>query len=178
MSALQYYYNTIVKQDLLTKFQYTNLFQIPKIRKISMNFHVTSSSLKQLLPLISGLTLASGKKPYLLTSNRVNLVLKLKKGFPIGCMVTLRGEEKFLFLERLIFLIFPKLKDSLQHTIKIGERSVFLKLENLFVFKEVEKEYENFQELPNLDISIEISSKNKKEISSLLSALKIPVKKN
>lgn len=176
MSFLYSYYKTVVKQDLLTKFSYVNFDQIPAIKKICLNFQVTQSSLKQLLPLMSALTLISSQKSFLLTSNKSNLILKLKKGVPVGCKVTIRKKGIYFFLERFLFLVLSQSKGSSIPLFRIGKKNAFLTLENLFFFKEVEKEYENFQYLPELNITMVINSKKEKEILSLLSALKFPIK--
>lgn len=176
MSTLFYHYQTIVKQDLLTKFSYTNFCQIPAVKKISLNFQVSQSSLRQLLPLMSAMTLISFQKPFLLTSNRSNLVLKLKKGVPIGCMVSLHKEGAYLFLERLLLFILLRFKGSSKPVFRLGRNNLFFTLEHLFFFKEIEKEYENFQDLPKLHITIVLNSRKKEEILSLFSALKFPIK--
>lgn len=177
MSVLSSYYRNIIKQDLLTKFNYTNVSQIPSLKKISLSFQLSQSSLKQLLPFVSALTLMSFQSPFLLRSNRINLVLKLRKGVPIGCKVTLRKKQLFVFLERLLFYVLPQYKGSLKPVFRITRKSVFFTLTNLFSFKEIEKEYENFQELPVLHVTFFLNSQKKEEIVSFLTALKIPVNK-
>lgn len=177
MSVLYYYYKNIVKQDLLTKYNYNNFAEIPSLKKICLSFQVSQSSLRQLLPLMSALTLASLQKPCFLRSNQINLVLKLKKGYPIGCKVSVRGKKMYDFLESILFLIFPQTKGSSLPFFRIGKRAAFLSLENPFLFREIEKEYENFQELPRLHLTMVINAEKKEEILSLLSALKFPVKK-
>lgn len=174
--VLYYYYRNIVKQDLLTKFCYNNVAQIPGLKKISLSFQVSQSSLRQLLPFLSSLTIVSMQKPYLLTSNRVNLVLKLRKGVPIGCKVSLHKKQIYAFLERLLFFVLPQYKGSSKPIFRVGKKNIFFTLDNLFSFKEVEKEYENFQDLPKLHVSFVVNSKEKEEILSLLTALKFPIK--
>lgn len=177
MSILHYYYKNIVRQDLLTKYDYTNYTEIPCLKKICLSFQVSQSSLRQLLPLMSALTLASYQKPFFLRSKQVNLVLKLKKGYPIGCKITVRGQKMYDFLERILFFIFPQSKGSMLPFFRIGKKAAFLSLENPFFFREIEKEYENFRELPKLHLTMIISAEKKEEIISLLSALKFPIKK-
>lgn len=126
MSVLYYYYKNIVRQDLLTKHNYNNFAEIPKIRKICLNFQVTQSSLRQLLPLMSALTLTSFQKPSFIKSNQVNLVLKLKKGCPIGCKVNVRGQKMYDFLERILFFVFPQFKGSILPFFRIGKKLLFL----------------------------------------------------
>jgi large subunit ribosomal protein L5 len=174
--SLYYYYEKIVKQDLLTKFNYSNLFEIPALKKICLNFQVSQYSLKHIIPLVSALTLLSYQKPFLIRSKQANLVLKLRKGMPIGCMVTLRKKKMYSFLERFLFLILPQLKESEKPCFKIGKNHIFFTLKNLYLYKEIEKQYENFQDLPNLNMLIIVNTQKKDQIHSLLSALKFPLK--
>lgn len=177
MSTLYYYYKNIVRQDLLTKYNYTNYAEIPCLKKICLSFQVSQSSLRQLLPLMSALTLASHQKPFFLRSKQINLVLRLKKGYPIGCKVTIRGSKMYDFLEQILFLIFTQSKGSMLPFFRIGKKEAFLSIENPFFFKEIEKEYENFRELPKLHLTMVANVEKKGEIISLLSALKFPIKK-
>jgi large subunit ribosomal protein L5 len=177
MSVLFNYYKTIVRQDLLTKYNYTNFAEIPRLQKICLNFQVSQSSLRQLLPLMTALTLASFQKPSLLRSKQVNLILRLKKGSPIGCQVILRGQKMYSFLETLLFFIFPQIKGTFFSAFRFVKKVAFFSLENPFLFREIEKEYENFQELPFLHFSMVFTAEKKEEIVSFLSALKFPVKK-
>lgn len=177
MSVLYYYYKNIVRQDLLTKYNYNNFAEIPRLEKINLSFQVSQSSLRQLLPLMSALTLASQQKPSLLRSSKINLVLKLRKGYPIGCQVSVRGQRMYDFLESILFLIFPQTKGSSLPFFRIGKKVAFLSLENPFLFREIEKEYENFQELPCLHLTMVLNVEKEEEIVSLFSALKFPVKK-
>jgi large subunit ribosomal protein L5 len=176
MSVLYYYYQKVVKQDLLTKFNYSNLYQIPAIKKICLSFKVSNYTLKSILPLVSALTLLSYQKPFFIRSNQTNLVLKLRKGMPIGCMVTLRKKKMYSFLERFLFLILPQIKESKEQAFKIGKNHIFFTLENLYLYKEIEKQYENFQDLPQLNLLIIVNTQKKEEIQSLLAALKFPLK--
>lgn len=175
MSTLYYYYKNIVRQDLLTKYNYTNYAEVPRLKKISLSFQVSQSSLRLLLPLMSALTLASFQKPFFIRSKQVNLVLRLKKGFPVGCKVTVRGLKMYDFLERILFLIFHQSKGSMLPFFRLGKKTAFLNIENPFFFKEIEKEYENFRELPKLHLTMDVNAEKKKEIVSLLSALKFPI---
>lgn len=177
MSIFEYYYKTVIKQDLLTKFNYDNLHELPNLEKIVVSFSASQSSLRQILPLLSALTLISSQKPSLITTKRLHLFLKVQNGIPIGCKVDLRGKNKFLFLEKILIYVLPRIKD-----IKWSEahRNFFLVIDNIFLFKEIEKDYELFQSLPRLNINLIFKARFKEEISCLLSALKFPffAKKN
>lgn len=171
MSVLRYYYLNLIKQDLLTKFVYKNGLEIPSLNKIVLNFGLSQSTLRSLLPALAALLLISSQKACLVASKRPILRLKVKGGVAVGCKIDLRGHEMFVFLEKLVFYILPRLK-SFQST--ISDSNVFFKIDNLFLFKEIEKEYEYFQELPNLSVNINFKAKDANEVRYILSAFKFP----
>nr|AML60756.1 ribosomal protein L5 [Monodopsis sp. MarTras21] len=172
MTLLYYYYTNTIKQDLLTKFVYENVQQLPSLNKIVLNFAVSQATLKNLLPSLGALLLISSQNPCLVASKRLNLILKVKGGVTIGCKVDLREKDMFLFLEKLIFNVLPRLK-AFRYTIM--EKNVFFKVNNIFLFKEIEKEYEYFQDLPRLDVNLNFKATSSKEIQAFLSALKFPL---
>lgn len=174
MSFFEYYYNHILKYEFITKYLYKNVYQLPKLEKIVLSFSLSQTSLKSLLPLLSALTLMSSQKPYLLTSRKLNISLKVKTGLPVGCKVDLRGKQKFLFFEKLIFSILPRLKEF---TTNFRNKVLLISIPNLFAFKEIEKDYEHFPDLPKLNISLVFKANNRKELIDLLSALHFPLKK-
>ena len=171
MAVFEYYYKRIIKQDLLVKFNYKNSLQIPNLEKIVLSFSASQSSLRQLLPLLAALTLISSQTPSLITSKRLHLFLKVKNGVPVGCKVDLRGKRKFLFLEKILIYILPRLKD-----IKWSQahRNFSFSIDNIFLFKEIEKDYEFFQSLPKLNVDLVFKARFKEEIFCLLSAFKFP----
>jgi large subunit ribosomal protein L5 len=166
------YYKNVVRQDLLTKFHYQNSLQISSLEKIVLSFSFTSSTLKNFLPLFSALQLISCQKPYVIRSKRINLTLKLKHGSPIGCKVDLRGKEIYIFLEKLFYFILPQLREF--HGFEFSKKDFALKIENLFTFRELEKDYEHFSELPPLTISFVCKTAHFQEKAYLLNSLKFP----
>lgn len=175
MSILNYYYKHIVRQDLLTKFSYANCLEIPQLKKIVLRFNVSQSSLKNLLPSITGLLLISSQKPSLVISKKINITLKIKSGSAVSCKVDLRAAEKYFFLEKIIFLVLPRLKGF---HYRIQQKNVNFKIDNIFLFKELEKEYEYFQDLPKLNINLFFKARTLSEIAAFLTAIKFPVRKN
>lgn len=173
MQTLYYYYNKIIKQDLLTKYTYSNYLEIPRFEKIVLRFNVNQVSLKSILPSLAGLFLISSQKPSLKYSNKVNVILRVKGGSIISCKVDLRSKDMFFFMEKLIFLVLPKMKGF---SYAIQQQVLSFKIENVFLFKELEKEYEHFQDLPYLNVNIFFRAKNRSEIIGLLSAIKFPIK--
>jgi len=175
MSSFYYYYYNILKREFLTKYIYKNVYQLPKIQKIVLCLSFSQTSLKGLLPMLSALTLVSSQKPYLLTSKRPVILLRVKSGLPVGCKVDLRGQQLFFFFEKLIFSILPRLKDF---SLSFRKNVLFLSFPNLFVFKEIEKGYEYFADLPFVNIVFVFATYNRKsEIVDFLLAFHFPLKR-
>ena len=174
MSFFEYYYNNILKHEFLTKYIYKNVYQLPRLDKIVLSFSFSQTSLKSLLPLLSALTLISSQKPYLVMSKRLIISLRTKSGLPVGCKVNLRGKQKFFFFEKLVFSILPRLKEF---SINFRNNILFLTIPNLFAFKEIEKDYEHFSDLPKLQIAFVFRSVIKKELVDFLVAFHFSLKK-
>jgi large subunit ribosomal protein L5 len=174
MPFIEYYYNNVLMQEFLTKYLYKNVYQLPKLNKIVVSMTLSQTSLKGLLPLISALTIISSQKPFLLTSKRVYITLRVKSGLPVGCKVDLRGKRKFFFLEKLVLSILPRLKEF---SVSLQRNVVSISLLNLFIFKEIEKDYEYFPNLPQLKIHLVMNVSAFKEIYDLLVAFRFPVSK-
>jgi len=171
MYTFKYYYQHIIKQDLLTKFDYNNALQIPFLNKIVINFGASQSTFKNLLPSLASAPLLCSQFPYITISKKTTLLLKTKGGVAIGCKIDLRGINKFFFFEKFIFCILPRIKNFCYAVV---DNNVFFKLDNLFLFKEIAKEYDYFQDLPKLSVNLNFKAKNSKEVSVFLSALKFP----
>jgi len=174
MSFFEYYYNNILKAEFLTKYPYKNVYQLPKLDKVVLSFSLTQTSLKNLLPLISSLTLLASQKPCLITSKRVYLHLRVKSGLPVGCKVDIRGKHKFILLEKLVFSILPRLKEF---STNFRGNVLSLSVLNLFVFKEIEKDYEYFPNLPKLNVHLVMKANGDKEVFDFLSAFRFPIQK-
>jgi large subunit ribosomal protein L5 len=171
MQTLNYYYKHIIRQDLLTKFCYTNCLEIPKLERMVLRFYLSQPSLKNLLPCLTALLLISSQKPLVKVTKKIKVTLRLKGGSAISCKVDLRSREKYFFLEKFIFLILPRLKNF---RFGIQQNSVNFKIDNLFLFKELEKEYDYFQYLPPLSGTFFFKCQKTEEIKSFLSILKFP----
>jgi large subunit ribosomal protein L5 len=172
---MRFYIRTVLQQDFLTKFSYKNLAQIPKLKKITLNFTLSQSSLKAILPLLSALTLLSNQKAFLFPLKNSKFQLKLRQGIPVGCKVDLRGDLMYLFLYKFIFFFCSYLKEF--HGFVITGNNLFCRIDNLFLFKEIEKEYEQFSDLPSLNMSLIFQTSSDLELFNYLSGLHLPVKK-
>jgi large subunit ribosomal protein L5 len=110
MQIFEYYYTNIIRYDLINKFYYNNHKQIPKVIKIVLNFNCNSVNIKRLISSMVALELITNQKSVILTSKKANISLKLRKGNPIGCKVTLKKKNMNIFFFRLISEIFPNIK--------------------------------------------------------------------
>ncbi len=171
-----YYYNQIILYDLITKFNFHNIHNLPKITKISLNIGLKDSifNKKKLIYALTVLKLISNQKPILTKSKKNQLILKIKKGSVVGCKVTLRKKYIYLFLEKFFFFILPNLKKSL---FKFNSNKINFKIQNLLDFKELKQEFMKFKDIPSIDISIHFNETTEKKIRTLLNLFYIKIKK-
>lgn len=177
MYFIEYYNNSILKLELMNKFRYNKIEQIPKLKKIVLNFGCKNSDFKQLTRNLIALELITGKKGYFTRSKKFSISLKIKKGNPVGCKVILRKNQMHSFLIKILFEIFPKLKDL--HHIKLKSKTIngiSYVVTNVFVFSEYEKNYHLFNNLPKLQVTFVTNSLSQFELKYILNSLKIPLK--
>lgn len=174
MNFLKHYYEQIVTYDLLNKFQYQNIKQLPKLQKIILYFTFKKFNINDLISALMLLEFISFKKSIILKSNKFNAVLKIKKGTPIGCKVILTKRFMYLFLTKLIMNIFPNLKELLIFNVNNKNfKTLSFKIENVMIFKELEQNYKFFKNLSNLHIVLITNSNTFKEFLFLLKSFKI-----
>lgn len=176
MHRLDYYYRNIVKYDLLNKFQYNTLKKIPKIKKIILNFGCKNSDLKQLSTALLALELVSSQKGMLTVSKNSNILLKIRKGSPVGCKVILQKNSMYNFFAKLLIEILPRLKNFsslILKTKKLKNAAISYKIANTLIFFELEHNYYLFNNLPNLNITIVTNSSTREELVFLLNSFKI-----
>jgi large subunit ribosomal protein L5 len=178
MYFFESYYNNILKYDLINKFQYTKLKKIPKIHKIILNIRFKKSTVKQLSATLLALELITNKKGKFVTAKKPNLFLKIRKGFPIGCKITLTKKLMYNFLAKLIIEIFPKFKTSLQINKKKTKYDYIISyhLKNNLLFVELEQNYNFFYNiLTDLKITILSYKTSQNEFLYLINSFKQPL---
>lgn len=180
MQVFKYYYNNVVKYDLINKFYYKKSKPIPKIIKLILHFNCKNLNVKILISSLIALELISTKKSLILLSKKSNILVKIRKGNPIGCKVILQKIEMNLFFFRLISEIFPNIKLFEGFSIKKFENCIvhsflFTIRKTLFV-SELEKHYSFFKILPDLKINIITNSLSLFELVFLLNSYKFPLK--
>lgn len=176
MNFLNYYNKKIIKHDLINKFKYNNNKSIPKLKKIILNFGCKNFDIQKFTTTFLALEIITKKKGCITLAKTPNILLKIQKGHPAGCKVTLTEKEINDFLTRLYLQILPKLKIFAGFKIKVGISNFSFKVfNNELVLNEFEEQYPLFANLPNLDIHISTTTKTRTELLFLIKSLKFPI---
>jgi large subunit ribosomal protein L5 len=167
-----------LKYDLTNKFLYKNTKKIPKVKKIILNFGCKTTDIKNLSASLLALELLTLKKSKLTTTRKPNIALKIRKGNPVGCKVTLQNKKMFIFLEKILIHIFPSIKNfnGIQIKKSKSSKSFSFELYDLFSFNELEEHYYLFNALPKLSITIITNSKSSKELFFIFKSIQFPIK--
>ena len=173
-------YNSNIINSLKKEFNYTNVMQVPKLRKIVISRGVGSAlSDKKLIDhAIDELTQISGQKAIATLSKKDVASFKLRKGMPIGAKVTLRGERMFEFLDRLVTFALPRVRDfqGVKSSGFDGRGNYNLGITEQIIFPEIDIDKVN--KIGGMDISFVTTAKTDKEAKSLLNEMGLPFKKN
>jgi large subunit ribosomal protein L5 len=169
------YQETIVPK-LITQFEYTNVHQVPKVIKVSVNRGLgeAAQNAKSLEASISEIALITGQKPVVTRAKKAIAGFKIRQGMPVGIMVTLRGERMYAFLDRLINLTLPRIRDFRGVSPKSfdGRGNYTLGVREQLIFPEVE--YDKIDQVRGLDISIITTAKTDEEGRALLKEMGMP----
>lgn len=178
--SLKIKYKNEIITNLTKEFDYKNIHQVPKLVKIQINrcLGINASNNSTLQQSIQEFRLITGQQPIITKSKKAIASFKIKENQPLGITVTLRNEYMFSFLERLIHLVLPRIRDfnglSLNGFDKNGNYNFGLKTQ--LVFPEIP--YETVDQLRGLNITIVTTAKTKKEGISLLKNYGLPLKTN
>jgi len=177
-ARLQDFYRDAVVPDLIKKFGYKSLMQVPRIRKITLNMGVgeTTNDKKLLDNAVADLTKIAGQKPVVTKARKSIATFKLRAGYPIGCMVTLRGARMYEFLDRLVNIAIPRIRDfrGISGRAFDGRGNYNLGVREQIIFPEIE--YDKVDALRGLNISITTTAKSDEEARALLGAFRFPFK--
>jgi large subunit ribosomal protein L5 len=172
-----FYYQNIVP-TMMEQFNYKNKYQVPKIEKIVINRGIgdASQNAKLLDSSLSELTIIAGQKGIVTRSKKAIAGFKLRQKMPVGVAVTLRGERMYGFLDRLVNLALPRIRDFQGISAKSfdGHGNYSLGLEEQLMFPEID--YDKIDQVRGMDISIITTSKNDQEGLALLKAFGLPFK--
>lgn len=172
MLNLKNHYNNIIIYNLITNFNYNNTFKIPKIEKITLNIGLKNSNIekKKIILLILLLKLITNQNPLLTKSKKNKIIYKIRKGSITGCKITLRKNNLYLFLEKIILFIMPFIIKN----IKLKNENILnFKIQNILNFFELEKEFLIFQDCPHINATIHVNSNNKNMTNFLLNNYKL-----
>ena len=176
MSSIRSYLQRKFKYDMFNRFCYKKVQNFPQIKKIVLNFGFKTNDFTSLVTSLFVLELLTKQKGILTLSKNANLFLKIRKGNPVGCKVTLQKKAAFSFLNRYYYEIFPKLKQS-EHLLNLkmlNKNSFSYNLNDTSVFQELNNKYYLFGNLPQLNITIVTNSMFKLELVYLIKLFKFP----
>ncbi len=169
-------YRDKVVPDLMKKFGYKTVMQVPRIKKITINMGVgeTVNDKKVLDNAVADMTRIAGQKPVVTKTRKSIANFKVRAGFPVGCMVTLRGARMYEFLDRLVNIAIPRIRDfrGVSNRAFDGRGSYSLGVREQIIFPEIESD--KIDALRGMDISINTSAKTDDEARALLAAFRFP----
>ena len=178
MARLQAFYKDKVVPDLLKQFGYKSVMQVPRIEKITLNMGVgeTVNDKKILDNALGDMVKIAGQKPVVTKAQKSIATFKVRKGYPVGCMVTLRGQRMYEFLDRLVSVAIPRIRDfrGISGRAFDGRGNYNLGVKEQIIFPEIE--YDKIDSLRGLNISITTTAKSDAEARALLAAFKFPFK--
>ena len=175
-ARMQDFYSQTVKPQLMQQFGYKNPFQVPRLEKIVINMGVgeTTTDIKKMDAAIADLTAITGQKPLMIRSKKAIANFKLRKGLPVGCKVTLRGTRMYEFLDRLVNIALPRVRDfrGLSGKSFDGKGNYALGLKEQIVFPEIN--YDKIDTIRGMDIIIVTTAKTNDEAKALLKGFNMP----
>ncbi|MDR1064285.1 MAG: 50S ribosomal protein L5 [Azoarcus sp.] len=178
MARLQQFYKDTVVPGLLKQFGYKSVMEVPRITKITLNMGVGEAvgDKKVLEFAVGDMTKIAGQKPVVTKAKKSIAGFKIRDGYPIGCMVTLRGPKMFEFLDRLVTVALPRVRDFRGIASKgfDGRGNYNLGVKEQIIFPEIE--YDKIDVLRGMNISITTTAKTDQEARALLGAFKFPFK--
>lgn len=176
MSKLKTYYQETITPKLKEQFGYTNIHQVPKVTKVVINRGLgeASQNAKALESSLSELAVITGQKPVVTRAKKAIAGFKIRQGMPVGAMVTLRGDKMYAFLERLINLALPRIRDFRGISPKSfdGRGNYSLGVKEQLIFPEIE--YDSIDQIRGFDISIITTANTDEEGRALLKEMGMP----
>ena len=178
MSRLQDFYRETVVKQLMERFNYSSVMQVPRISKVTLNMGVGKAvgDKKVLENAVNDMTLITGQKPVVTKARKSVANFKVREGWPIGAKVTLRRERMYEFLDRLISVAIPRIRDfrGVNGRAFDGMGNYTLGVKEQIIFPEIE--YDKIDALRGMDICISTTARNDEEGRALLQAFKFPLR--
>ena len=169
------YHDTLVP-ELMKKFGYKTVMQVPRITKITLNMGVGEAvnDKKLIENAVGDMTKIAGQKPVVTRTRKAIANFKIRENMPIGCMVTLRGERMYDFLDRLVTIAFPRVRDfrGVSGRAFDGRGNYNIGLKEQIIFPEIE--YDKIDAIRGMNISITTTAKTDEEAKALLQGFNFP----
>ncbi len=179
MSRLKDYYRETVVKQLQEQFGYQSVMEVPRITKITLNMGVGEAltDKKVLENAVSDMERIAGQKPVITKAKKSVAGFKVREGWPIGCKVTLRSERMYDFLDRLVSISIPRIRDfrGLNPKSFDGQGNYSMGIKEQIIFPEIE--FDKIDKTRGMDITITTTAKNAEESRALLAAFKFPFRK-
>ena len=178
MARLREFYKDTVVPELIKQFGYKSVMEVPRIEKITLNMGVGEAvaDKKIMEHAVSDLEKIAGQKPVVTVARKSIAGFKIRDNYPVGCKVTLRRDQMFEFLDRLITIALPRVRDFRGVSGKSfdGRGNYNMGVREQIIFPEIE--YDNIDALRGLNITITTTAKTDEEAKALLSLFKFPFK--
>ncbi len=178
MSRLQTYYKDTVVPQLMEELGFGNIMQVPRVSKITLNMGVGESvgDKKVMDRAVGDMTAIAGQKPIVTNARKSVASFKIRDGWPVGCKVTLRQERMYEFLDRLVNVAIPRVRDfrGLNRKSFDGRGNYSLGVKEQIMFPEID--YDQIDVIRGMDITITTTAKNDAEAIALLKAFNFPFK--
>lgn len=179
MNDLRNYYENNIAQNMMKKFSYKNRMEVPKIEKVVINMGLgeAKENAKAIENAVRDLSIIAGQKPIVTKAKKSIAAFKLRAGMPIGCKVTLRGERMYSFVNRLINLSLPRVRDFRGVSSKSfdGRGNYTLGVKEQLMFPEIQ--YDKIDKIRGMDIVFVTTAKTDEEARELLTLFGMPFKK-
>ncbi len=176
MARLKDHYENVLKPRLMEEFQYGNTMQVPAVEKVVINMGVGEAvqDSKRLEGAMRDLAAISGQKPVATRAKKSVAGFRVRKGMPVGCKVTLRRQRMYEFLDRLINIALPRMRDFQGCSVKSfdGQGNFAMGLREQIIFPEVD--YDKVDQVRGMDIIICTTANTRQEAKSLLSGFDLP----
>ena len=176
MSRFHTLYNDVVVPELTKKFGYKTIMQVPRITKITLNMGVGEAvnDKKMVDNAVADMTKIAGQKPAVTRTRKAIANFKIREDMPIGCKVTLRGERMYDFLDRLVTIAFPRVRDfrGVSGRAFDGRGNYNIGLKEQIIFPKIE--YDKIDAIRGMNISITTTAKTDEEAKALLAGFHFP----
>ena len=178
MATLQEFYKNNVIKTLTEQFGYKSCMQVPKITKITLNIGLGEAVADKKIVgnAVEDITKIAGQKPVVTKARKSVANFKVREGWPIGCKVTLRRERMYEFLQRLISIAIPRIRDfrGLNEKSFDGRGNYSIGIKEQIIFPEID--FDKIDSLRGMDITISTSARTNEEARALLTSFKLPIK--